>query len=112
MNTRLSHLGRRIGFFTFILSFVTTFTSAQDVFVGLTSNGGPEGKGTAFSIKQDGSGFSMIKGFVDWGGNATSELVRAPDGYFYGTTFDGGTYNHGTLFRISSAGRITIIKNF
>ncbi len=48
--------------------------------VGLTSNGGPEGKGTAYSIKTDTKAFNIIKDFVDWGSFPTSELVRGTDG--------------------------------
>jgi len=40
-------------------SVTTFFAQAQDVLVGLTSNGGPEGIGTAFSIKTSGANFSI-----------------------------------------------------
>src|SRR5688572_6268220 len=103
-------------FFTFILcTFLLTGISslqAQDVLVGLTSNGGPEGKGTAYSIKSDAKSFTVIKGFADWGSNPIDDLVKGTDGNLYGMTPDGGTYNHGTLFRISNGGAITILKNF
>jgi hypothetical protein len=55
----------------FILSIVAALffpsLQAQDVLVGLTSNGGPEGKGTMFSMKTTGANFSILKGFADWG---------------------------------------------
>lgn len=35
---------------TLVFIFITSLTSAQNVLVGLTSKGGPEGKGTAYSI--------------------------------------------------------------
>lgn len=101
-----------ITLFSSILILAAPIAQSQDVFLGLTSNGGLEGKGTAYSIKQDGSGFSVIKGFVDWGALPTSDLVRGNDGNFYGMAPDGGSFNHGTLFRITSTGNITILKNF
>jgi uncharacterized repeat protein (TIGR03803 family) len=39
-------------------------------------------------------------------------LTLASDGYFYGTTSAGGTYNAGTLFRISSSGALTVLHHF
>jgi uncharacterized repeat protein (TIGR03803 family) len=92
--------------------FITFSASAQDVLMGLNSNGGPEGKGTAFSIKTDTKAFTVIKGFADWGANPLSDLVRGTDGYLYGMTPNGGTYNHGALFKISAAGDITVLKHF
>ncbi|MDO9373356.1 MAG: T9SS type A sorting domain-containing protein [Ferruginibacter sp.] len=95
----------------FLLGSFSTL-QAQDVLVGLTSNGGPEGKGTAYSIKSDGKNFNVIKGFADWGANPVDDLVKGSDGNLYGLTPEGGTYNHGTLFRVSNTGSITILKHF
>ena len=85
---------------------------AQDVFTGLTSNGGPEGKGTAFSIKSNGTGFSIIKGFADWGNTPNGDLFRNSDGNFYGMTSAGGTFNtnSGTIFKMTSSGVITVLR--
>src|SRR3954470_11796856 len=93
------------------ITFFNTSLRAQDVLVGLTSNGGPEGKGTAYSIKTNGSGFSLIKGFADWGTLPVSDLVRGTDGNLYGMASEGGTYNHGTIFKMTPGGTITILKN-
>ncbi|HEX5155184.1 MAG TPA: choice-of-anchor tandem repeat GloVer-containing protein [Parafilimonas sp.] len=100
-----------MGIIFFLLS-MTIVTSAQDILTGLTSNGGPEGGGTAFSIKSNGTGFSIIKGFADWGRMPEGDLYPHTDGNFYGMTHWGGIYDHGTLFKITSSGAITIIKNF
>ena len=48
----------------FSLLFMTTLTKAQDILAGLTSNGGTEGRGTAFSIKTNGTNFSIIKAII------------------------------------------------
>lgn len=39
-------------------------------------------------------------------------LLEATDGQFYGTTSQGGTLNHGTLFRLSTSGTLTILHSF
>jgi len=39
-------------------------------------------------------------------------LVQGADGAFYGTTASGGTANNGTVFRITSAGVMTILHSF
>ncbi len=97
--------------FTFLI-LLCTQAGAQDVLMGLTSNGGPEGKGTAFSIKTDTKAFNVIKSFADWGAGPESELLYATDGYLYGMTPNGGTYGHGTLFKVATTGDITILKHF
>ena len=85
---------------------------AQDVFTGLTSNGGPGGKGTAFSISSTGANFSILNGFADWGNTPNGDLYRNTDGNFYGMTQRGGIYDNGTIFKMTSAGVITILRNF
>ena len=94
------------------LLLASTGLQAQDILMGLTSNGGPEGKGTAYSIKTDTKAYNVIRSFVDWGSGPVSELVRGTDGFLYGMTPNGGTYGHGTLFKISTTGDITILKHF
>lgn len=41
-----------------------------------------------------------------------STLVLAPDGSFYGTSRYGGTYDFGTVFKLSPAGTYQVIYNF
>jgi uncharacterized repeat protein (TIGR03803 family) len=36
-------------------------------------------------------------------------LVQANDGDFYGTTYEGGAYNEGTIFKISASGAYTLL---
>lgn len=93
------------------MMFCASVVNAQNVLVGLTSNGGPAGKGTAFSIKTDGSGFSVIQPFADWGKNPNGDLMQDADGNFYGMTSTGGTYGYpGTIFKMTPAGEMTILK--
>jgi uncharacterized repeat protein (TIGR03803 family) len=39
-------------------------------------------------------------------------LVQGSDGYFYGTTEDGGTHGYGTVFKISPNGALTTLYSF
>ncbi len=91
------------------LLIVTPLLKAQDTFLGLTSNGGPDGRGTAFSIKNNGNNFSITHPFADWGKNPNGDLIQGDDGDFYGMTLYGGTYSYGSIFKVTSAGVITIL---
>src|SRR3954447_3013533 len=102
----------QLSFLIIIVLFSIISAKAQDILVGLTADGGVEGKGTAYSIKTNGTAFNVIKGFADWGSYPVSNLVKGQDGSFYGMTPQGGTYNYGTIFKITSSGQITIIKHF
>ncbi|MEO8712797.1 MAG: choice-of-anchor tandem repeat GloVer-containing protein, partial [Parafilimonas sp.] len=94
------------------LLIITSFLKAQDTFLGLTSNGGPDGRGTAFSIKNNGNNFSITHAFADFGKNPNGDLIQGDDGDFYGMTIYGGTYTYGSIFKVTSAGVITILHQF
>src|SRR5437763_16030701 len=67
-----------------LFSLITSFdANAQDILTGLTSSGGPEGMGTAFSIKSTGAGFAVIKSFADWGKAPYEGLLLGSDGNYY-----------------------------
>src|SRR5215216_5776359 len=89
-------------FLLLLLNFLISVPSskAQDTFLGLTSNGGPEGRGTAFSIKSTGSNFAIMKAFADWGKMPYENLLLGSDGNYYGLTSEGGTFNFGTIFKM------------
>lgn len=75
-------------------------------FYGTTYIGGDASQhGTIFKITPAGGltqliQFSGTNGF-NAGANPQSPLVQGIDGNFYGTTINGGTYNKGTVFRLS-----------
>ena len=64
--------------------------------------------GKAWSLTQSGT-FKLLPNPTP--GESRAPLTLASDGNFYGTTINGGTGN-GTVFQMSSAGKIKIIYNF
>jgi uncharacterized repeat protein (TIGR03803 family) len=84
----------------------------QEVFAGLTSTGGPEGGGTAFTINSDGTGFTLLHTFRKLGITPTGNLIQASDGLLYGMTSLGGAQKAGTVFKMTLDGATTIIHDF
>jgi uncharacterized repeat protein (TIGR03803 family) len=46
------------------------------------------------------------------GQSPSTTLIQGTNGYLYGTTFYGGPGNYGTIFKISTSGKLTTIYNF
>ncbi len=85
---------------------------AQEVLWGLTSFYGTGGAGTAFSLRADGSEFTVRKAFQAPFSGPGRNLVQGPDGNFYGT-IGGGSSGRGALFRVSPDGTgFAFIKTF
>jgi uncharacterized repeat protein (TIGR03803 family) len=72
-------------------------------FYGTTEAGGTNNAGTVFKISTNGALTSLYSftGTND-GANPYAGLVQGNDGYFYGTTYGGGTNGYGTVFRLSA----------
>jgi uncharacterized repeat protein (TIGR03803 family) len=84
-----------------------------DTIYGTTSAGGKHGAGTVFKIGTSGGGFSVLHDFVGgFNGGPQGELIFGNDGAIYGTTYGGGKYNQGTIFRITKGGSFTVLYNF
>ena len=79
---------------------------------GMTSDGGTNGYGTIFKITTGGS-FAVLKNLdaATTGGNPHGSLIQGSDGAFYGMTNNGGAAEYGTIFRITTGGTVTILKN-
>jgi uncharacterized repeat protein (TIGR03803 family) len=88
---------------------------SDGVIYGTTSSGGAETNGAIYSMKIDGSDFTLLHSFPALGDtNAVAEegcapsggLTLSPDGQtLYGTTGWGGAYGHlGTVFKINKDG--------
>ena len=87
-------------------------------FFGTTSAGGAYGGGTVFMLTPAGT-LSTLHNFCSSGGSNCTDgqhpitgLVQGTDGNFYGTTFSGGGYNSGTVFKITTAGALTTLYSF
>ncbi len=85
-------------------------------FYGTAAQGGANGHGTVFQLTPGGTlttlySFCSLASCAD--GNAPEAgLVQGTDGNFYGTTQIGGTYNYGTIFKITSTGTLTTLHSF
>jgi uncharacterized repeat protein (TIGR03803 family) len=48
--------------------------------------------------------YAVLHGFTLPPGSPTGALIQGADGAFYGTTVQGGTSNHGTVFKMDASG--------
>jgi len=89
-------------------------------FYGTTFYGGAYGEGngggTIFEVTRKGVlrvlyNFCTKPNCLD-GANPRASLVQGTDGQFYGITNAGGTDNYGTVFKISSAGKLKTLHSF
>ncbi|MFL6516445.1 MAG: choice-of-anchor tandem repeat GloVer-containing protein [Chthoniobacterales bacterium] len=92
-----------------------TFSPVETVFFGTTRYGGTNNKGTIFRMKPDGSGYTVIHHFAggpnDGEGPSGELIVVGPK--IYGTTFNGGPNNLGTIYRIDTDGaQLTLLHTF
>ena len=97
----------------------------QDVYAPLTEGtdgflygtalfGGANGAGTAFRISTAGTSFAVLHSFnsASEGANPHGGLFQFTDGNFYGTTKAGGASGQGTVFRMTPAGAVTVLRHF
>ena len=79
----------------------------------LTCNGGTS-CGTVFKIDQNGSE-TVLHSFTSVNADGMfplAGLVFGPGHNLYGTTYAGGAFNQGTVFKISERGRVTTLHSF
>jgi uncharacterized repeat protein (TIGR03803 family) len=81
-------------------------------FYGTTSQGGNNGGGTIFRISSAGS-FQVIKHLTTAtnGGAPKGSLLVGTDTALYGMTSDGGTYDAGTIFKVTTSGTYTVLRH-
>ncbi|HLH78973.1 MAG TPA: choice-of-anchor tandem repeat GloVer-containing protein, partial [Chthonomonas sp.] len=97
---------------------------SDGAFYGTTSDGGSSRRGIVYRINPDGSSYTILHSFSRQGwhngqyGNTdgalpTGLLLQGSDGYLYGTTQNGGTYDGGVIYRISPDGLyLQVIHHF
>lgn len=85
-------------------------------FYGTTCQGGSGGEGTAFKMTPEGVLTTLVHftrgGTSRRGGSPYGGLEPAGNGSFYGTTYEGGLYDRGTLYHVTSAGVLTTLVDF
>ena len=94
--------------------YVTLVQGTNGSLYGTTYGGGASGFGTVFSVTTSGTQTLLysFKGGTKDGANPTGGLTLGSDGNFYGTTQQGGTGTQGIVFKMTTAGVITILHNF
>jgi uncharacterized repeat protein (TIGR03803 family) len=72
-------------------------------FYGTTLYGGTNNNGAVFRISPSGTETTLYSfvGYPTDGGSPAAGLVQGSDGYFYGTTENGGTNGDGTVFKLT-----------
>lgn len=82
-------------------------------FYGTTDAGGATGEGTVFEITPAGVE-TVLHSFGNSGDgdHPQAGLIQGSDGNFYGTTYDGGANDDGTVFKITPAGMETVLYSF
>ena len=87
--------------------------SPDSIFYGTTQNGGSQAHGTIFQLTTNGvltSLYSFTGG--DDGASPFDALTQSADGNFYGTAFQAGQYDNGTIFRLTPDGQLTTLLAF
>ena len=71
---------------------------------GTTYAGGSRAQGTVFKLNEDGGGYAVVHSFIGTGDDAATPyagLLEGSDGALYGTTWNGGNTNLGTVYRLN-----------
>jgi len=95
-------------------SFGGLISDAQGNLYGTSEIGGAFGFGTVFEVSKTG-GESVLYSFTATAGDGAypiGGLVLDGHGSLFGTTFEGGAYGYGTVFKVDSAGTESVLYNF
>jgi uncharacterized repeat protein (TIGR03803 family) len=82
---------------------------------GTTSAGGTTANGTVFRLATYGGDFSVLHQFgvsAPDGKHPRSGVLADADGWFYGTTEQGGTAGTGTVYRVQASGNYQVLHHF
>jgi uncharacterized repeat protein (TIGR03803 family) len=87
-------------------------------FYGITKYGGSKNLGVVYKITPAGK-ITVLHNFTGYVSSTVYDgtyplgvLVQGNDGNFYGTTYEGGAYNEGSVFKISASGVYTLLYSF
>lgn len=109
LDTAYSFTGNSFGF----NPYAGLLQARDGNFYGTALLGGAPGNGTVFKMTPGGS-VSLVHAFnggLD-GANPYGGLVQATNGVLYGTTFDGGIYFYGSVFRMTTNGVLNTVGSF
>ncbi len=102
----------------------TLLLAPDGMLYGTTMMGGSDKRGTIYRISTSGAhevlySFPSLSRFNSQGlatnstgANPRAGLMLALDGSFYGTTYQGGPGGHGTVFRLTPAGELSVFHAF
>lgn len=102
----------------------TLTVGADGMLYGTTMMGGGSSRGTIYRISTTGAhevlysfpalGRFSAQGMATnaTGANPRSGMLLAADGNFYGTAYQGGEHGHGTLFRLTPTGEVSVFYAF
>lgn len=90
---------------------------SDGVLYGTCYHGGTGGtNGTVFRLNKNGSGYQILHDFGSLPGNGirpNGRIVEGTNGGLYGSTYGGGQFNQGTLFRLEKDGlRFMMYRSF
>lgn len=93
------------------LSISSLMTGNDGWVYGTTYDGGQYNGGTIYRLNPADRMFESLYEFdiYTYGGNPTSGLIQATDGYFYGTTPFGGTVGAGIIYRFDANNKIVTV---
>ncbi len=79
----------------------------------MTEYGGTNGVGAVFKVTTNGALTTLASfNYYVTGGHPFGRLALGADGKFYGTTFQGGKFDNGTVFAVTTNGTLTSLFSF
>ncbi|MBK8092247.1 MAG: hypothetical protein IPK32_09795 [Verrucomicrobiaceae bacterium] len=85
-------------------------------FYGTTQNGGASGMGTVFKMTASGVLTTLVEftgnGSINKGRSPFAGLLQDSLGNFYGTTYGGGAFDRGTVFKMTQNGLLSTLVEF
>src|SRR5271155_23420 len=70
---------------------------------------------TVASLSADAQSYTIVHSFAgppNDGAFANGDLIQDTAGDLYGTTYNGGAFNYGTVFKLDQSGGVTILHSF
>jgi uncharacterized repeat protein (TIGR03803 family) len=92
------------------------FLASDGAFYGTGLNGGDPTCRCGVVYKMTAKGkvtdLHIFKGYPADGNEPAGAIAQGNDGNFYGATYAGGAYNQGAIFKITPAGKFTLLHSF